>query len=400
MESNSLVKASPLPSLKGQGCSDAWAHQGSIGSWRATLANHGLSEDGSIARMGADSTWKQALEYLQRSSFRSIQSAPAFSVAGSISANIHGRDTAFPMLKDQLERMAIALPSREVVEATPDNEYSDLFHAVIGGMGRVARIESADIKLTPNVALKAETHRVSTERITEQIQASGAQMAHVMPHPKGEQAVLKTYSPQYSNGGASTLTDMKRYGKRKLRGDIGLQFLNGLAKVKRLDSARWHLTRHCCYQIRKPKVRSRNNSFSTFSRPRLKSFRIAEYFVHGSQYGQFVRDIHRAQREVGAPVLFAGSRLVFEGKPSAENCLSFSRGMERDSPWMSLVVNYCCSRQKEEALLGGAILPVLRHHGARFHLPYGMATILNDRELAEFFPQLPNWIETKRKYTE
>ena len=92
-----------------------------------------------------------------------MQSSNIFSVGGSLSANVHGRDPRFGPLIETVRSIKIALASGDVVSASRLVN-SDLFYAAIGGYGLLGVILEAEIELTENLPLVKETNRVSIQK--------------------------------------------------------------------------------------------------------------------------------------------------------------------------------------------------------------------------------------------
>jgi len=91
-----------------------------------------------------------------------MQSSNIFSVGGSLSANVHGRDPRFGPLIETVRSIKIALANGEVVLASRTVN-PDLFFAAIGGYGLLGVILEAEIELTDNQSLEKVTRKVSVQ---------------------------------------------------------------------------------------------------------------------------------------------------------------------------------------------------------------------------------------------
>jgi decaprenylphospho-beta-D-ribofuranose 2-oxidase len=85
-------------------------------------------------------------------SVKIMQSANIFSVGGSISANVHGRDPNYGPLLETIKSIKVALSTGEIITAS-QHEKTDLFYAITGGYGLLGVILEAEIELTDNIEL-------------------------------------------------------------------------------------------------------------------------------------------------------------------------------------------------------------------------------------------------------
>jgi hypothetical protein len=105
-------------------------------------------------------TWAQIQKTVNRLglSIKVMQSSNIFSVGGSLSANVHGRDPGYGPLIESVRSLKIALSSGDVV-TTSRQILPDLFYSIIGGYGLIGVILEAEIELTDNVRLTKITNR-------------------------------------------------------------------------------------------------------------------------------------------------------------------------------------------------------------------------------------------------
>ncbi|MFT4977921.1 MAG: decaprenylphospho-beta-D-ribofuranose 2-oxidase [Myxococcota bacterium] len=82
-----------------------------------------------------------------------MQSSNIFTVGGSISANIHGRDPQASVIIDTILSMRLLQPDGSITDLTPSD---DLFPLVVGGYGLFGVILEAELQLTDNRVLAKE----------------------------------------------------------------------------------------------------------------------------------------------------------------------------------------------------------------------------------------------------
>ncbi|MDO3382453.1 FAD-binding oxidoreductase [Gilvimarinus algae] len=93
-------------------------------------------------------------------SVKVMQSSNIFTVGGSLSANVHGRDPRFGPIIETVRTLKIALADGSVIEASRAKN-PDLFYSAIGGYGLLGVILEAELELTDNLPLLKTTTPIS-----------------------------------------------------------------------------------------------------------------------------------------------------------------------------------------------------------------------------------------------
>lgn len=125
-----------------------------------------IHPDEKIAEVGAGARWSDI--QLQADKFKLalqvMQASNVFSVAGSISTNIHGWDHKNGVLSNTIVSMTIINTQGEKQTIMPD---SPLFHHITGGLGLFGIIVSVKIKLTDNVLLQEQGQEINIQEYTQ-----------------------------------------------------------------------------------------------------------------------------------------------------------------------------------------------------------------------------------------
>lgn len=102
-------------------------------------------------RVQCGATWKDVLNYLNPKglSVRIMQSDFDFSIAGTVSANVHGWQLNTPPIIETIEGFHIMLANGNVIYCSRAS-YPDLFAGVIGGYGLLGIILDIDLRIVPN----------------------------------------------------------------------------------------------------------------------------------------------------------------------------------------------------------------------------------------------------------
>lgn len=123
-------------------------------------------------KVQSGATWDQVQKAVNPFglSVKVMQSSNIFSVGGSISANIHGRDPHYSSLIETLVSMNVALPSGDIVTASR-TQNQDIFCSVVGGYGNIGVIIDATFELTENVQLEKSVKAVDYTHYWAQLDA-------------------------------------------------------------------------------------------------------------------------------------------------------------------------------------------------------------------------------------
>ena len=114
-----------------------------------------LNIDDKLITVQSGITWEKIQNYINphNLSIKSMQSSNSFTVGGSLSANIHGRDINNSLIIDTVESFRLLVSSGKVIKVSRDENF-ELFRLVIGGYGLFGVIMDVTISLCENSILK------------------------------------------------------------------------------------------------------------------------------------------------------------------------------------------------------------------------------------------------------
>lgn len=106
----------------------------------------------------AGATWLDVQKYIDpyNLSVKVMQSYNDFTVGGSLSVNVHGRDIHYGQLIETVEEITVLTADGTFIKASRNNN-KELFYAAIGGYGLLGIIVDATLSLTDNIKLKRNT---------------------------------------------------------------------------------------------------------------------------------------------------------------------------------------------------------------------------------------------------
>ncbi len=104
-----------------------------------------------IIRVQSGATWDQIQRYINpfNLSLEVMQTSNIFTVGGSLSANVHGRDVRYGDIRNAVKSFRLILADGNIVNVSRE-ENLELFRLVIGGLGLFGVILDVDITLTDN----------------------------------------------------------------------------------------------------------------------------------------------------------------------------------------------------------------------------------------------------------
>lgn len=122
-------------------------------------------------KVQSGATWDQIQRHLNPIGFSlvTMQSSNDFTVGGSISSNIHGRDIRHSSMVASIRELTIMLADGEIVVANR-RKNRELFGFVVGGQGLFGVILEAELDITEDRLYIEETRRISTREIPDFLQ--------------------------------------------------------------------------------------------------------------------------------------------------------------------------------------------------------------------------------------
>lgn len=121
-------------------------------------------------KVQAGATWAQIAEYLNQFGFaiKTEQSSNIFSVGGSLSANIHGRDIYGPIIRSV--KSLTLMDARGQLHVLSPKENHELMRAVIGGYGAFGIIVDVTLSIDKNYVYQAKTFKeMSVEKYVHEV---------------------------------------------------------------------------------------------------------------------------------------------------------------------------------------------------------------------------------------
>ena len=248
-------------------------------------------------------TWAQIQEFINphNLAIRAMQSSNIFTVGGSMSSNVHGRDPRNSLIVETIEDFRLLLSTGEIVSVSRD-ENQELFSLVIGGYGLFGIITDVRIRLKKNNILEKEALLLDYKDFPKFFREN------IIGDPKVELFIAR---PSISSGSflRETIVNLWKTTDIQKKSDDGIYHLLGEKNVIRDKfffslsreydlgkDLRWYLQKKLVAEVDKKYFITRNNSMRPPTAP-LKfldhispynSDIIQEYFIPIDNFVSFI----------------------------------------------------------------------------------------------------------------
>ena len=274
-----------------------------------------FKEDEKIITVQSGVTWADIQEYINPYdlSVKVMQSSNIFSVGGSLSSNVHGRDPNFGPLIETVQSFRLLQEDGTVLNVSR-TENEELFPLVIGGFGLFGVILDVTLELTTNDLYIAETVKVDYndypaffENHIKNNEEVGIHFARLSV--PSDLLLEELYMTTYKKVGdqeidylqEEILTDIKTLHKEKnVRRD---KFVFGLSRHYDWGKALvWKIQQKFYAMGKEDEIISRNNAmrppiqFLDYYSPNDTDI-LQEYFIPVSNFPKFVDELREIVKE-------------------------------------------------------------------------------------------------------
>ncbi|TFB24049.1 FAD-binding oxidoreductase [Filobacillus milosensis] len=129
-----------------------------------------LDEKEKTIKVQSGVTWEQIQDYINPHglAIKVMQSSNVFTVGGSLSSNVHGRDPQYGPLIETVKSFRLLKADGNVINVSR-NENEELFELVIGGYGLFGVILDVTLELTDNEIYVSQTEKINYKDYPEYI---------------------------------------------------------------------------------------------------------------------------------------------------------------------------------------------------------------------------------------
>jgi len=334
------------------------------------------------------------------------QSMNIFSVGGSLSANIHGRDPHHSVIINSVEALKIMLASEKIVTASR-TENPELFNAVIGGYGLFGVITQVTLKLTDNKLYRQSVARMPLSKLPHFIQThvvnqEEIKLLHIQFDLNPKRYLENVFVAYFTLNKNQNLPN--KYALKD-RPHSTIQFLVRSTYLNLIRHSKYHNQLAASYfDITLPnkagKVASRNNvmGFGKLRDYLLNYYSpddadyIQEYFIPITQLPNFIQALKHIVASQHVHLLDVTSRFV--GKTN-QSLLTYS---SQDSLSVRLFLNFKRTPEgvAQAKTMTRALVDAALRQGGTYYLTYQLFP--TKQHLKTAYPAIDTFFQLKIKY--
>nr|WP_141520422.1 FAD-binding oxidoreductase [Bacillus pseudomycoides] len=328
-----------------------------------------------------------------------MQSQNIFTVGGSLSVNVHGRDIRHEALIDTVESFRLLMADGTVKNVSRE-ENADLFPYVIGGYGLFGVILDVTLKLTDDELYEMQTRTLDYKEYTayfkEKVKKDENVRMHLARISVAPNSFLKEmYVTDYVV--AENQNKREEYSKLKEENiiaapkfSLGLSRYSDWGKNTFWDIQRNYIERiNGTYETRNNVMRS-DSTFMEYENPNRTEV-LQEYFVPIDHFTAYIDDLRNVLNKEELNLLNITIRYVEKNENAV---LSYAKD---DMFALVLLINQGRSEseiKKTKAVLGKMIDVTLKHNGS-YYLPY--YSYPTKQQLREAYPRIEEFLQKKKE---
>lgn len=348
-------------------------------------------------------TWAALQEYINPYglALKVSQSQNIFTIGGSLSVNVHGRDIRHHALIETVESFRL-LDAKGQILTVSREENSELFHTVIGGYGLFGVILDVTLHLTDDELYNIKTKSLHYDEYTSYFKREVLQNDDVKMHLARISVAPGSYLDEmyvtdyYRTNDQTRLSD---YDTLKRETIIAVpKFFLSLSRYNDWGKNRFWETQKAYTANIDGNLVSRNNvmrsdsAFMDYSNP-TKTEVLQEYFVPIDQFADYIDDLKRTlSDEKDFNLLNITIRYV---EHNDESLMSYAKD---DMFALVMLINQGTDDESKDntgRVIRNMIDVTLDHNGS-YYLPYyGYPT---KTQLFEAYPRTEEFFRLKKKY--
>lgn len=328
-----------------------------------------------------------------------MQSQNIFTVGGSLSVNVHGRDIRHEALIDTVESFRLLMADGTVRNVSRE-ENAELFSYVIGGYGLFGVILDVTLKLTDDELYEMHTRMIDYKEYTSYFKDKVKRDENVRMHlariSVAPNSFLKEmYVTDYTL--AKNQNMREEYSELKEENIIAApKFLLGLSRYSDWGkNTFWDIQRNYfertdgAYETRNNVMRS-DSAFMEYENPNRTEV-LQEYFVPVDFFAEYIDDLRNVLNEEEFNLLNITIRYV---EKNGNAVLSYAKD---DMFALVLLINQGRSEgeiKKTEDVIQKMIDVTLKHNGS-YYLPY--YSYPTKEQLKRAYPRIEEFLQKKKE---
>ncbi len=342
-------------------------------------------------------TWRDIQNFIDpyHLSVKVMQSYNDFTVGGSLSVNVHGRDIHYGPIIETIQSIKVLLANGTIVTASR-TQNADIFSAAIGGYGSIGIITEATIGLTDNCKMRQEIKQMPIEHYARhffnEIKNNPNAILHngnLYPNDfktVGSITWYKTDEPVTEN---NHLRPYETFYPMQMLGEQVLRRVGSTRKIR--PSLELKSYQQKTVNLRNYEMSRTVNTLEPLIRFPTTSV-LQEYFVPVDNMILFINQLRKITHEHGINVLNVSIRYV---PKNTEALLSYA---PQESFAFVLYINIVNTDEKLDQAQAWTrkLIDAALNCGGTYYLPYQLFGTYEQIEKA--YPRLAELRTIKRKY--
>ncbi|WP_026575421.1 FAD-binding oxidoreductase [Bacillus sp. UNC438CL73TsuS30] len=329
------------------------------------------------------------------------QSQNIFTIGGSMSVNVHGRDIRYGSLIDTIESFRLLQADGSIIQVSR-TEHPKLFSLVIGGYGLFGIILDVTLQLTENELYQNETVQMNYREYSNYFRQ------HVQSNPNVRMHIARIsvapnhfFTEMYATNYhlASNQNQIGEFQKLKNRDQIVAlpKFFLDLARYS--DGGKnifWTVQKNLLlkqsgsYETRNNVMRAATD-FMEYENPSRTEI-LQEYFVPVDEFAPYIDDIRKVLTKEELNVINITVRYVGKDQQSV---MSYAKEDMFALVWLINQKKSADGMAQTEKVLRKLIKVTLKHRGS-YYLPY--YSYPSQQELENAYPRSKEFFQKKRLY--
>lgn len=362
-----------------------------------------LDEKNKLITVQSGVTWADIQSYINPYglALKVSQSQNIFTVGGSMSVNVHGRDIRHHTLIETIESFRLLNAEGQIINVSR-NENAELFKLVIGGYGLFGVILDVTLELTEDELYQVHTESISYDEYTSYFTKNVLQNDDVKMHlarisVAPDSFLTDMYVTDFST--ASDQSNLEDYTLLKRESIIAIpKFFLGLSRLSGWGkNTFWNIQEgyndrlEHSYMSRNNVMRSETTFMDYDSATNTEV--LQEYFVPIDQYSSYIDDLRKLLKdEKEINLLNITVRYVGQNE---ESVMSYTKD---DMFALVILINQGKSEESIESTgqIIRKMIDVTLDHDGSYYLPYYHYP--TRKQLEKAYPRTNEFFEMKEKY--
>jgi decaprenylphospho-beta-D-ribofuranose 2-oxidase len=356
-----------------------------------------------IVKVQSGMTWEQLQEILHphNLSIAVMQASNIFSIGGSASVNVHGRDPSWGPIIESIKSITLINDKGEIILADRDHNF-ELFSLAIGGYGLFGFIAEIELLVQNNCICQKEQKSMDYKEYPKYLKNK------VLVNKKLE----LHYARLNTTPGKHFLKELLSFEyidkKMALKPTIlptekDIEFNQYILTLYRMywgkitNSVRWLVEKYFSNPWEKVETLTRNHAMRPYIHalqnvPEGYTDLLQEYFIPLDKFEYFIKNL----RDLAITYQIKLMNVTLRWTP--KNTESFLSYAQKDT--IALVLYFTAQLTEKELSeiksFSLKITDICLNCGGTFYLPY--QRFATKKQLLKAYPQLPKFIEKKKEY--